>query len=133
MKMKSEVSPDKPLLARQRKFCDLIVAGKTGTEAAIEAGYSPRSAAMVATENQKKPNLAAYIAKKRARMEEKIGFGREQAIEKLIEDALQTDSLKDRRENLVAVGKWLGWEQPKNLNLTHGGVSFHLDLGAGKE
>ena len=42
---------------RQRRFVDeyLILKGRNGTQAAINAGYSPKTAYSIACENLKKP------------------------------------------------------------------------------
>ena len=46
---------------RQRKFCDEYLISGNGTDAAIKAGYSPKTAKQIATENLSKPDLRAYI------------------------------------------------------------------------
>jgi phage terminase small subunit len=51
-----------------------------GTEAAIKAGYSPRTASVIATENLKKPYIKALIDAKLAEISEKNDI----SIEKLI-------------------------------------------------
>ena len=46
---------------RQKKFCELYAQNPDGQAAAIGAGYSERSAASIASENLKKPELREYI------------------------------------------------------------------------
>lgn len=46
---------------RQRKFCDEYLISGNGTDAAIKAGYSPKTAKQIATENLSKLDLRAYI------------------------------------------------------------------------
>lgn len=46
---------------KQRKFCDEYLISGNGTDAAIKAGYSPKTAKQIATENLSKPDLRAYI------------------------------------------------------------------------
>lgn len=48
---------------RQRRFCELYAEDPDGTAAAIGAGYSKRTAASIASENLRKPELLAYIRK----------------------------------------------------------------------
>ena len=56
------------LTAKQQRFCDEYLIDLNATQAAIRAGYSEKTAAVIATENLRKPNIKEYIEK---RMEEK--------------------------------------------------------------
>ena len=56
------------LTAKQKRFCDEYLIDLNATQAAIRAGYSEKTAAVIATENLRKPNIKEYIEK---RMEEK--------------------------------------------------------------
>ena len=51
------------LTPKQRKFADEYIKTGNATQSAIEAGYSKRTAAVIATENLIKPNIKAYIEK----------------------------------------------------------------------
>ena len=46
---------------RQRKFCDEYLISGNATDAAIKAGYSPKTAKQTGSENLAKPDLRAYI------------------------------------------------------------------------
>ena len=46
---------------KQQKFCDEYLISGNATDAAIKAGYSPKTAKQIATENLSKPNVKAYI------------------------------------------------------------------------
>ena len=46
---------------RQRKFCDEYLISGNATDAAIKAGYSPKTAKQTGSENLSKPDLRAYI------------------------------------------------------------------------
>lgn len=46
---------------RQQKFCDEYLISGNGTDAAIKAGYSAKTAKQMASENLAKPDLKAYI------------------------------------------------------------------------
>lgn len=59
---------DKKMTAKQKRFCDEYLIDLNATQAAIKAGYSKKTAAVIATENLRKPNIKEYIDK---RMEEK--------------------------------------------------------------
>ena len=47
--------------ARQKRFCDEYLVDCNATQAAIRAGYSPKTAYSIGIENLKKPELKAYI------------------------------------------------------------------------
>lgn len=49
------------MTARQRKFCDEYLISGNATDAAIKAGYSPKTAKQTGSENLAKPDLRAYI------------------------------------------------------------------------
>lgn len=47
--------------ARQKRFCDEYLSDCNATQAAIRAGYSPKTAKSIGQENLTKPDLKAYI------------------------------------------------------------------------
>lgn len=47
--------------AKQKKFCDEYLIDCNATQAAIRAGYSPKTAKSIGNENLTKPDLKAYI------------------------------------------------------------------------
>lgn len=49
------------LTAKQKKFGEFFAASGNGTDAAIKAGYSEKTAAAMAAENLRKPHIMAYI------------------------------------------------------------------------
>lgn len=56
------------LTAKQKRFCDEYLIDLNATQAAIRAGYSKKTARVIAVENLAKPNIKAYIQQ---RMDEK--------------------------------------------------------------
>lgn len=46
---------------KQQKFCDEYLISGNATDAAIKAGYSPKSAKQTGSENLSKPDLKQYI------------------------------------------------------------------------
>lgn len=55
------------LTAKQKKFCDEYIKSGNAKDAAIKAGYSPKTAKSIGQENLTKPDLKAYI---KAKMDE---------------------------------------------------------------
>jgi phage terminase small subunit len=61
---------------RQEKFCYEYCMDFNGTQAAIRAGYSQKTAGVIATENLKKPNIQARIKKMQDNLAETAGLSR---------------------------------------------------------
>ena len=53
--------PVRKLTVKQRKFADDYIKTGNATQAAIKAGYSEKSAAVIASENLRKPYIKEYI------------------------------------------------------------------------
>lgn len=51
----------KKLTEKQQRFADYFIESGNATQAAIEAGYSERTARNIGSENLTKPNIRAYI------------------------------------------------------------------------
>lgn len=49
------------MTTKQQKFCDEYLISGNATDAAIRAGYSPKTAKQTGSENLSKPDLRAYI------------------------------------------------------------------------
>ena len=60
------------LTNKQQRFADEYLIDLDGTKAAIRAGYSPKTASVIASENLRKPNICEYIKKRMAEKEETL-------------------------------------------------------------
>lgn len=60
------------MTAKQQRFCDEYLIDLNATQAAIRAGYSKKTAGVIAAENLKKPYIAEYIEKRMAEKEEAL-------------------------------------------------------------
>lgn len=56
--------PLKPLSPKQQAFVDSYLVCRNATQAAIEAGYSEKTARFIGSENLTKPNIAAALAER---------------------------------------------------------------------
>jgi len=54
----------RPLTAKEKRFCEEYIIDCNGAQAAIRAGYSPKSAKVIASQNLTKLNLRDFIAQK---------------------------------------------------------------------
>lgn len=59
--MKNERKAVDALTEKQKKFCDEYLLDCNATQAAIRAGYSPKTAYSIGEENLRKPELKTYI------------------------------------------------------------------------
>lgn len=57
------------LTNKQQRFADEYLIDLDGTKAAIRAGYSPKTASVIASENLRKPNICEYIKQRMAEKE----------------------------------------------------------------
>lgn len=59
------------LTLKQKAFADYYLETGNATEAAKKAGYSEKTAHVIAAENLKKPNVSQYIAERQKQLEDK--------------------------------------------------------------
>jgi len=69
---------------KQQRFCDEYLIDLDGTKAAIRAGYSPKTAAAIASENLRKPKLREYIAERMAEKEKQLIADQDEVLKYLI-------------------------------------------------
>lgn len=68
---------------KQKRFVEEYLIDLNATQAAIRAGYSPDSAAVIASENLKKPNIRAYIDKAIAERSKRTGINADRVLREL--------------------------------------------------
>lgn len=98
---------------KQKAFCDYYIETGNATEAAINAGYSKKTAKVIGSENLTKPYLKQYIDERLAKIEdERIAKGEEvlQYLTKVMrgeeKDQFGLDaSLQDRTKAAELLGK----------------------------
>lgn len=72
----AKINSDTGLNERQIRFCKEYIACKfNGTQAAINAGYSEKTAVEIASENLIKPNIQKYLSELIEKADEKLGLG----------------------------------------------------------
>lgn len=104
------VKPDKidentPLLVTEQLYADEYLLDLNQTQAAIRAGFSPKSARSTASTLMRKPNIAAYIARKLAQQSARTGAESERIMREAARIAFAniTDLADDEgRVNLMA-------------------------------
>jgi phage terminase small subunit len=100
---------ERPLNTKQLQFCKEYVLDWNGTQAAIRAGYSAKSAALIATENIRKPNIKAEIERQRNNTEELAGISKLMVVKELTKFAFHSfDEIHDtwiERKEFEALSK----------------------------
>jgi phage terminase small subunit len=71
------------LTPQQQRFADEYLIDSNGTQAAIRAGYSAKSATVQAYKMLLKPHIAAYVKQKKQSVAEKLGLDAEYVLSKL--------------------------------------------------
>ena len=74
---------EREITAKQRRFCEEYLIDLNGTQAAIRAGYSPKTAKAIASENLTKPYIAAEIAAAFAARSERTEVTQDQVLKEL--------------------------------------------------
>ncbi len=68
------------LTPKQRKFCEQYLIDLNGTQAAIRAGYSPKTANRIASENLSKPDIKQKIIELQVKARNKADITKEEVI-----------------------------------------------------
>lgn len=87
----------KKLSLKQKRFVDLYLQLANATKAAIRAGYSPKTAYSIGSENLTKPEIIEYLQKRRTQIEELLGFNKLTVIQDLHsikKRAMQAEAVK---------------------------------------
>ena len=69
------------LTEKQKRFADYYIETGNITEAAVKAGYSKKTAAVIATENLTKPNIKGYIDEKLEAMQDERTASAKEVLE----------------------------------------------------
>lgn len=78
-----KTNADKPLLEKQKRFCEEYIVDLNGTQAAIRAGYSEKSAKQLASMLLTHANIQAYLGKLRAEQQERTKVTADRVVEEL--------------------------------------------------
>ncbi len=87
---------------KQQKFCDEYLISGNATDAAIKAGYSPKTAYSIGNENLKKPEIRAYIDEQLERLHDAKTADAREVLEYLT--AVMRGEHKEQTLQLVGEG-----------------------------
>lgn len=77
------MAKEKKLTVKQHRFADYYIELGNGTEAAIKAGYSPKSARFAASQNLDIPHVKAYIQERMAEKDSARIASQDEVLENL--------------------------------------------------
>lgn len=108
------------LTEKQKRFCEEYLIDLNATQAALRAGYSPKTAYSIGDENLKKPEIREYLQQLMLQRSEHTGITAEDVLRELNSVAMADTELKgsDKMKALELLGKHLGMftEQPEVVN-----------------
>jgi len=99
------------LTNKQKIFCDEYLISLNATQAAIKAGYSKKSARIIATENLTKPYIKAYIDERMKEKESALIAGQDEVL-KYLTSVLRGES---KSEEIVVEGCGEGVSEARTI------------------
>lgn len=90
------------LTLKQKRFADEYIISGNATQSAIKAGYSKKTAGVIAVENLEKPNLKAYIDERLKELDDKAIAKQEEVLQYL------TAVMRGQSKSAVVVIEGLG-------------------------
>lgn len=123
---------DKKLTAKQRKFCEEYLIDLNATQAAIRAGYSEKTAAIIGFENIRKPNIAKYIATIQLELRKKTGISAEWVVNELYLLAKSNIKAFVNGENSILELKNLDDEVTAAVSSVETTIETRMDHSSGK-
>ena len=107
---------------RQEMFCREYIKDLNGTQAAIRAGYSPRTADRMAYELLKKPEIQAFVLQSKAERVEEVKVDANYVLKRLIEiDEMDVADILDDGGDFLPIRKW-----PKVWRTTLSGLDIAI-------
>ena len=99
------------LTEKQKRFCDEYIIDLNGAQAAIRAGYSKKTARVIATENLSKPYIREYIEKRLAEKEDQL-IAKQDEVLKYLTSVMRGES---ESEVVVVEGCGKGFSEAKKI------------------
>lgn len=107
---------------RQELFCREYIKDLNGTQAAIRAGYSPKTADRMAYELLKKPEIQAFVLQSKAERVADVKVDANYVLKRLIEiDEMDVADILDDGGDFLPIRKW-----PKTWRTTLSGLDIAI-------
>lgn len=94
---------------KQKQFCKEYIIDFNGTQAAIRAGYSKKTAYSMASENLKKPEVQAYIKELIEKRNERTQITQDEVVRDIIkvkDRCMQNEAVLDKEGNETGLYKF---------------------------
>lgn len=124
------------LTNKQQRFCEEYVVDCNGTRAAIRAGYSENTAAVIGYENLIKPHVANYIHELQKTKQTQTNYDAKRILDMhqaVYDKALEIEQLSAAVSATKAITELLGIEPPKKIDVNYGGLPMFIVQGASSE
>jgi phage terminase small subunit len=118
------------LTPKQQRFVEEYLVDSNGTQAAIRAGYSPRTANEQASDLLAKPSIAEAVAAGRAKLSEKTGLDAQWVLDGLKKNylrAMQEEPVLDREGNPTGEYTYQGAVANRSLELVGKHIGMFVD------
>ena len=104
------------LTEKQKRFCEEYLIDLNATQAAVRAGYSPKTASRIAVELLNKTHVSQYLSKLMQERSESTKITSEQVVKELEKIAFSDTEItgKEKMKALELLGKHLGMFQNQN-------------------
>ena len=101
------------LTDKQKRFCEEYLIDLNATQAAVRAGYSPKTASRIAIELLNKTHVSEYLKGLMKERSEAVGVTSEQVVKELEKIAFADAEItgKEKMKALELLGKHLGMFQ----------------------
>lgn len=113
---------------KQKQFCEEYIIDLNGTQAAIRAGYSEKTANRIASELLSKLDIQEYIQKIKNKRSERVKYSQDELMRDILEvknRCLQANPVLDKEGNETGVWKFDSNGANKALDMLAKHVGFY--------
>ena len=113
---------------KQKQFCEEYIIDLNGTQAAIRAGYSKKTARAIANELLTKLDIQEYICKLKNKRSERVKYSQDELMRDILEvknRCMQANPVLDKEGNETGVWKFDSNGANKALDMLAKHVGFY--------
>ena len=113
---------------KQKQFCEEYIIDLNGTQAAIRAGYSKKTARAIANELLTKLDIQEYICKLKNKRSERVKYSQDELMRDILEvknRCLQANPVLDKEGNETGIWKFDSNGVNKALDMLAKHVGFY--------
>ena len=113
---------------KQKQFCEEYIIDLNGTQAAIRAGYSKKTARAIANELLTKLDIQEYICKLKNKRSERVKYSQDELMRDILEvknRCLQANPVLDKEGNETGIWKFDSNGANKALDMLAKHVGFY--------